>query len=170
MNPDVKVTFRALEPEDLDVLYEIENDSEHWDSGVTNVPYSRYVLHDYIAQNRSDIYVDGQVRLAIVGEEGEIVGLADLMNFDPKHCKAEIGFIIRKEYRHRGYAKATLQQMLEYGLHTLHLHQLYAIVATSNQATVNLFQTFGYQPVSTLKEWLFDGKEYHDAYFFQCFL
>jgi diamine N-acetyltransferase len=170
MKSNVHVKFRALEPEDLDMLYEIENDTELWDLGVTNVPYSRFLLHDYVAQSRSDIYVDGQVRLAIVGEEGEVVGLADLMNFDPKHRKAELGFVIRKEYRRRGYAKATLLQMLDYGLHTLHLHQLYAIVALSNTATVNLFQAFGYQPVSRLKEWLYDGKDYHDAYFFQCFL
>lgn len=170
MKYNIHVTLRALEPEDLDILYEIENDPEHWDLGITNVPYSRYVLHDYVALSRSDIYIDGQVRLAIVGEENVVVGLADLINFDPKHCKAEIGFVIRKEYRRKGYAKATLHQMLKYGLHTLHLHQLYAIVATSNTATVNLFQAFGYQPVSILKEWLFDGKKYHDAYFFQCFL
>ena len=170
MNTNVHVTLRALEPEDLEILYEIENNSELWDLGVTNVPYSRYVLHDYVAQSRSDIYIDGQVRLAIVGEGNEVVGLADLINFDPKNRKAELGFVIRKEFRRRGFAKATLHQILHYGLHTLHLHQLYAIVATSNTATVNLFQTAGYQPVSVLKEWLYDGKTYYDAYLFQFFL
>ena len=37
-----KVVLRALEPEDLDLLYGIENNPEVWDVSPTNVPYSRY--------------------------------------------------------------------------------------------------------------------------------
>ena len=54
-----KVRLRAMEPEDLDFLYNIENDRELWNVGNTNVPYSRYVLHDYIANATNDIYSDG---------------------------------------------------------------------------------------------------------------
>ena len=46
MNDDAIVRLRAMEPEDLDFLYAMENDKEVWDVGCTNVPYSRYVLHD----------------------------------------------------------------------------------------------------------------------------
>ena len=38
------VRLRALEPEDLDFLYRIENDEALWDCGTTNLPYSRQVL------------------------------------------------------------------------------------------------------------------------------
>ena len=34
--------LRAIEPEDLDLLYQIENNTELWQVGATNVPYSRY--------------------------------------------------------------------------------------------------------------------------------
>ena len=36
------INFRAMEPEDLDLLYTIENDTKLWNIGVTSVPYSRY--------------------------------------------------------------------------------------------------------------------------------
>ena len=58
--------LRAMEPEDLDVLYSIENDIELWSAGYTTVPYSRYILHDYIANATCDIYADRQVRLMAV--------------------------------------------------------------------------------------------------------
>ena len=48
------MTLRAIEPEDLDLLYQIENDSNLWQVGTTNVPYSRYTLHDYIATSSDD--------------------------------------------------------------------------------------------------------------------
>ena len=33
-----KIRLRALEPEDLDILYAIENDADLWNVGITNVP------------------------------------------------------------------------------------------------------------------------------------
>ena len=60
-----EVTLRAIEPEDLDLLYLIENDTKLWHVGATNVPYSRYTLHDYIATSSDDNYADRQVRLKI---------------------------------------------------------------------------------------------------------
>ena len=33
------VRLRAMEPEDLDALYRIENDRDVWDVGENNVPY-----------------------------------------------------------------------------------------------------------------------------------
>ena len=50
-----EIRLRALEPEDLDLLYKIENDMKLWNVGATNVPYSRYTLHDYIATASNDI-------------------------------------------------------------------------------------------------------------------
>ena len=38
---ETAIHLRALEPEDLDMLYQIENNRELWSVGVTNVPYSR---------------------------------------------------------------------------------------------------------------------------------
>ena len=61
--PDIRL--RAIEPEDLDLLYRIENDRELWNVGTTNVPYSRYTLHDYLATSCDDIYADKQVRMVI---------------------------------------------------------------------------------------------------------
>mgnify|MGYP002625198215 CR=1 FL=1 len=65
-----QVRLRAMEPEDLEMLYSIENDPEVWGVSCTSVPYSRYVLHDYLAQSSGDIYADRQVRLVIEVAQG----------------------------------------------------------------------------------------------------
>ena len=77
------VNLRAIEPEDLDLLYRIENDTTLWNVGTSNVPYSRYLLHDYVAHATADIYTDRQVRMMIENEQGQTVGIADIVNFDP---------------------------------------------------------------------------------------
>ena len=43
-----RIFLRAVEPEDLDVMYEMENDPAMWDVSSFTVPYSRFVLRQYI--------------------------------------------------------------------------------------------------------------------------
>jgi len=163
----VNVNLRAMEPEDLDMLYHIENDIQLWDVGSTSVPYSRYTLHDYIANSANDIYTDRQVRLVIEDTDKKPIGLADLTNFDPRHNRAEVGIVIDRIHRRCGYARAALELIHRYSSHTLHLHQLYAIVAADNQSALSLFQSLGYRHTATLDNWLYDGKNYGDAYVLQ---
>lgn len=164
------VKLRAMEPEDLDLLYKIENDTGLWNVGATNVPYSRYTLHDYIANSTGDIYNDRQVRLMAENSDGEVVGIVDVVNFDPRHLRAEVGIVIENGYRQKGYATAALNAIADYSLRVLHLHQLYVFADASNTASVNLFRKMGYQETAELNDWLYDGKTYHAALLMQLFL
>ena len=74
-----QIVLRAIEPEDLDALYMIENNMELWNVGTTNVPYSRYMLHEYVAESAGDIYTDKQVRLMIENDRKEVVGIVDIV-------------------------------------------------------------------------------------------
>ena len=167
---ETHVTLRAMEPEDLDLLYRIENDQELWCLGATNVPYSRYTLHDYVANSLGDIYADKQVRLIIENGRHETVGLVDLTNFDPKHLRAEVGLVIERPMRRRGYAAEALKLLHQYACHTLHLHQVFAIVDAGNHATLGLLAKQGYEETARLRQWIFDGIHYHDALLLQKFL
>jgi diamine N-acetyltransferase len=166
----VNVTLRAIEPEDLDLLYRIENDQQLWHVGATNVPYSRYTLHDYIATSSDDIYADRQVRLIIENAEHQTVGICDIVHFEPQHLRAEAGIVIMKPYRQQGYAQAALGQLAHYALTILHLHQLYAVVAADNEAALHLFRNTGFEHEIRLHDWLFDGHNYADAVVMQRFL
>lgn len=162
-----EIRLRAIEPEDLDLLYQIENDIELWKVGISNVPYSRYTLHNYIATASNDIYVDRQVRMMVENLSGETVGIADLVNFDPNNCRAEVGLIILNAFRRQGYGTSVLTSIADYALHTLHLHQLFAFVDASNEASLRLFRKQGYLSSSTISDWLYDGREYHDVVLMQ---
>ena len=165
-----KVRLRAIEPEDLDTLYKIENDRTLWRIGPTNVPYSRFALHQYIEDSTSDIYIDKQVRLMIDNEDGETVGIIDLMNFSPQHKRAEAGIVIMVPFRRQGYGTAALSELIVYAKEVLHLHQLYIVVSLENSESVRLFTAQGFCQTAVLTDWLFDGKEYQDAYLMQLFL
>lgn len=165
-----KVSLRPLEISDLDALYAIENDRELWRVGNTNMPYSRFLLEQYILSSTGDIYADKQLRLIITDEHHAIAGIIDLCNFQPKHLRAEVGLVINNDYRLKGYGKAALIQLIDYSRRVIHLHQLYALVDVDNSNCKNLFSHLGFQQGGILKDWLFDGQNYNDAMVLQLFL
>lgn len=165
--PDINL--RAMEPEDLDFLYGIENDPDVWDVGATNVPYSRYTLYEYIANAKNDIYADRQVRLIIEDSHHCAVGTIDLTDFDPRHKRAQVGIVVQKTHRHKGIAQAALAEISRYALQTLGLHQLYSIVPEDNEASLRLFERCGYVCTAELKGWLQHGDTFKKAILLQLF-
>ena len=163
------ITLRAMEPEDLEVLYTIENDRSLWDMGTSNVPYSRYSLRDYIVHASNDIYVDRQVRLVIENSEHQVVGLADLANFDPQHLRAELGLVVLRQYQRRGYAEAAVVQVLDYARHILHLHQLYVIIDQRNEAALQIFRKYCFIEAGASKIGYLTGKNTMMPAFFKEF-
>ncbi|MBQ8098193.1 MAG: GNAT family N-acetyltransferase [Bacteroidaceae bacterium] len=163
-----RVTLRAMEPEDLEVLYTLENDTTLWDVSSVNVPYSRYLLKQFIAKGTHDIYTDGQLRLMVESvEEGTVVGMADLVDFNPRHLRAEIGIVLGRDYRGRGFGTEVLFLMERYVQEFLHLRQLYSYVSVKNEASIKLFQKANYVDTCTLRNWLYVGNEFVDAKIFQ---
>lgn len=166
----VPVKLRALEPEDLDFLYSLENDPEYWDVGNNNVPYSHFSLSSYIMGSTSDIYGDKQMRLVIENENREAVGLLDLFNFDPKHRRAEVGIAVVRKARGMGLGHAALLKIIIYARIVLHLRQLYAFANADNTRSVQLFCGAGFHQEALLEQWFYDGKDYHDAVIMQLLL
>ena len=60
-----KVYLRAIEAEDVELLYKWENDEETWEVSHTLVPFSKYILALYIKNSDKDIYETKQLRLMI---------------------------------------------------------------------------------------------------------
>lgn len=167
-NANRPVRLRAIEPDDLDLLYKVENDRSLWKTGNTNVPYSKELLRQYILTTTGDIYADRQLRLIIEidGDDGRdniIIGIVDLVNFDPRNSRAEVGIVILDTFRHCGYASHVLERLSVYGRDMLHIHQLYALIAVDNAASRRLFTKCGYRECAVLEDWLRDGEGYGDA-------
>ena len=156
--PDSPIVLRAVEPEDLELLYIWENDRTVWHVSNTLVPFSRYQLKQYIETNPSDIHTHHQLRMMIDCREDKqirTVGIIDLFEFDPIHQRAGLGILIASAAdRRQGYAYQAILQMIEYSRKILFLNQLYCNISASNTASVQLFGKAGFEITGTKKEWL----------------
>jgi len=149
-----KIRFRALEPEDIDILFEWENDAEIWEISNTFEPYSKYILAKYIKDSQQDIYESKQIRMIIETIEGKAVGAIDLFDFDPFHFRAGVGILIHDEKdRKLGYATDALKLLCAYATNYLRLHQLYANIGEDNLASIHLFKSNEFELIGTKKDW-----------------
>lgn len=163
-----RIMLRAVEPEDLDLMYLIENDTALWSVGCSNVPYSRYALRRFIEQTSNDVNIDGQIRVAIAHAEScNAIGFVDLQNFNSRHRRAEVGIVLLPEWQHQGLANEVLGILGRYASKHLFLHQLYALVSVNHSAAQALFTNAGYKRTATLEHWLSNGEEWQDAIVYQ---
>lgn len=165
------IWLRALEPEDLEYVHQLENDEHLWSLSTTMVPYSKYVIKQYLENAKADLFEAKQLRLAIclIGEANPI-GLIDLYDFDPMHKRAGLGVVIYpKENRSKGYGREVLEVLMAYAFTHLPLHQLYATVETTNKPSLKLFESVGFENTGTRKKWNFHSGVWHDEAFFQIF-
>lgn len=150
------IYLRALEPDDLEFLYKIENDENIWEVSNTITPYSRFLIRQYLENAHQDIFEAKQLRLAICRKDSfEAIGLIDLFDFDPVNQRAGVGIIISEtENRSQGIGKESLGLLIAYAFKTLQLHQLYANISTDNQPSIALFTGFGFKCIGVKKDWI----------------
>lgn len=166
---DEHIILRAIEPEDLELLYQWENDTQLWMAGNTRSPYSRFQLKQYIAQAKFDIFEDGYLRLMMVRkEDNRVLGTVDLFDFDVFHSRVAIGLMVATEFRGYGYVRKSLQLTEKYVFNFLKINQLYAFIAKSNLASRKLFQG-DYLQNGTLSGWINTPDGFEDVLVYQKF-
>ncbi len=163
------IKLRALEPKDIDFLYDLENDMSLWHLSHTQQFFSKHLLKQYIANADKDIYEAKQLRLAICNiKNNALIGFIDLFDFDPKNRRAGVGIIIKKQKeRNQGYGEAALQLIIDFAFNILHLHQIYANISADNLPSLQLFEKLGFELVGKKKEWNYDGENYKDEFLYQ---
>jgi diamine N-acetyltransferase len=163
------IYIRALEPNDLEFVYAMENDESIWEVSNTQTPYSRFLVKQYLENAQQDIYEAKQLRLAICQDQDfPALGLIDLFDFDPKNNRAGIGIVIQgNENRKQNIGSEALELLIRYSFQHLSLHQLYANIGTENRASIALFTKFGFQKIGTKKDWTLVNGVYKDEAVFQ---
>ncbi len=164
----IKIKLRALEPSDLDFLYEIENNISFWECGTTQTPLSKFVLKQYLDNALRDIYEVKQLRLVITNLNDKVLGLIDLYDFDPKNKRVGIAIIISDEKnRGKGFALEAINLLCDYAFSQLAVHQVYANIGEDNTKSMALFKKAGFKKAGVKKEWNFYAGEFKDEMLFQ---
>ncbi len=163
------IRLRAPEPEDLDIIYNWENDTDIWHLSNTLTPFSKYILKKFIEDSHKDIYESKQTRFIIeLIRQKRAIGAVDLFDFDPFHLRAGIGILISsKDDRKKGYARESLQTLIKYCFNILEIKQIYCNITENNQESLSLFIKHGFVITGQKKDWIRSGDHWLSEYFLQ---
>lgn len=162
------IKLRALEKEDLNFLYQIENNESFWQVSHTQTPFSKYMLKLYLENAHLDIYQAKQLRLIIEENSTNLqVGMIDLFDFNPKHKRAGIGILIHPDFQEKGYAFEALSLLINYTFTHLDLHQLYANITDDNNKSISLFEKNNFVKTGIKKDWIFTNNNYKNGILYQ---
>ena len=163
------IILRALEPTDLDFLYQMENDESVWEVSNTNTPYSQFILKQYLENSHKDIFEVKQLRLVICTSENQkAIGCIDLFDFDPKHHRVGVGIVISSEdNKQKGYASEALQLLSNYVFTHLNVHQVYANITEDNIPSIQLFEKIGFVKSGVKLDWIYTQGSYKNELHYQ---
>lgn len=162
------IYLRALEPEDLDFIHTVENDESLWELSNTLVPYSKFLIKQYLEHSHKDIFEVKQLRLVISNYKDEPLGMIDLFDFDFKNSRAGVGILVKESKdRKLGYAREALKLLVNYSFNHLDLHQLYCNISDDNEGSIKLFTSQGFVKVGLKNDWNYVEGSYKNEYLFQ---
>jgi diamine N-acetyltransferase len=162
------INLRALEPEDLEFLFQIENNESFWEISDTQKPFSKFILKQYLENAHLDIYETKQVRFIIEENSSKKqVGMIDIFDFNPQHKRAGVGILIHPDFQKKGFASEALSLLIQYSFSHLQLHQLFANITTDNTKSIALFEKHNFLKVGTKKDWILSEGKYKDEILFQ---
>jgi diamine N-acetyltransferase len=161
--------LRAVEPSDADVLYRWENDLSLWHASGMLTPLSRAVIDEFVNSAHQDIYTNKQLRLiACSVSNSEVLAIVDLFDFDPQNNRCGVGILVNSKARNNGVGFECLDLVTRYAFETLLLKQVYADIADSNTASINLFEKCGFEKIALKKCWKKTALDnYEDVWFLQ---
>ena len=159
--------LRALEPDDIDILYDIENDKSLWKYSNTSSPFSKHSLKKFIENSHLDIIEHKQVRLVLSDKNNLPFGFIDLFKYDMINKRAGVGVIIFEKYRSKGLGSISLDLIENYVKKYIPIHQLYANISSENIESIKLFEKHNYLKVGNKKDWIYYNNKYFDELLYQ---
>ena len=157
-----KVTFRALERDDLRQLRDWRNLPE------VRKRTREFRLLSMEHQERwfTQLHDDrNTIMFAVLDEQGKLIGVVGLTYIDWKNRRSEVSIYIGDEEAWgKGYGFDALKTLMAYGFHTANLHKLYAEIFAFNEPSIRLFEKAGFTRDGAKREDQYVDGKYWDTY------
>ncbi len=148
------LTLRSIATEDIDFLFQVENDSKYFHLSDSYGPYTKQELLGYIEQAKLSLAVSKQYRLVICTPKDMPIGFLDLYGYNKTDQSVGLGIIIYdKQFRRQGYAKNAIDLLQQWVFNTGMIQTLFADVLATNQNSLLLFQSLGFKQYKTIPKW-----------------
>ena len=98
--------------------------------------------------------------------QDEMIGKCILFQFDKTNQRAEIGYILNRQYWRKGLMYQALEAVIDFAFNTLELHRIEADVDTENAGSLGILEKLGFKREGLFRERWFVYGERQDSVMF----
>lgn len=151
--------LRALRQDDADDMHAIYSDHktmEYWGNAPTK---SMAETREQVLRDLRAVEAGQAILWAIeLKTSGKVIGKCTLWQYSESNQRAEVGYILNRDYWRRGLMTNALDAMINYAFSTLGLHRLEADTDDKNTASLALLENLGFRREGLFRErWYMNG-------------
>ena len=160
-----KVRLRAMRPTDEDASAGEDLDSYAWAMASEEMVLP-IVKKEVKADNPDAAQNEKAPAFSIENLSGEYVGNIHFNYINERHGTFDIGLIIWREHRNKGYGKAAMEILLDYAFNERRLNKFNVDCVDSNRASAKLMLSLGCTQEGAVREAFFMNGQFHDKLLF----
>ena len=96
-------------------------------------------------------------------DTGIVIGSCGFHNWQPIHERAEVGYLLREEYRKQGYMSEALRAVIQYGFQKMDLNRIEAFISPDNKPSVQVVKGLNFRYEGTLRQHYKSHDKIHDS-------
>ena len=158
-----RLILRKMTPADAEAVFTYASDPEVtryviWDTHRT-IEDSESFLHSTVERYKNAEAADwGIVRK----ENGRFIGGCGIVGWDLDHARAEMGYVLSREYWGQGLMPEAVRAMISFGFERMGLNRIEARCMTENVASARVMEKAGVTYEGTLRKREFIKGAYRD--------
>jgi RimJ/RimL family protein N-acetyltransferase len=141
-----RLIIRPIKPEDKNELFEYRSDAEtnKYQGWVPKSIADVELFIDGVSKHPDEPETWFQVVL-IEKESQKLIGDVGIHFFGEENKQAEIGFTLSKAYQKKGYAKESVERIIDYLFEDLNKHRIIASTDPQNENSIGLLEKIGFR-------------------------
>ena len=155
---DLRLRPSTLEDaEDLFAMLSDPESMKYWsDPPISDIADAIRILREDI---ESDAKGNSMCWSVTLHGQDKMIGKCILFNFSQKNHRAEIGYILNRDYWRRGFAQQALEAVIEFAFNTLKLHRIEADVDPENAGSLGILEKLRFEREGLFRDrWYQSGK------------
>lgn len=140
-----RLVLRRMEAASAPGLFALRRDPEVMRYVEREPPETIAEIEELISQNEQGLQNQACIAWSLwTRESPRFCGTIGYWRMQPEHDRAEVGYMLARDWWGKGLASEALQAALEYGFQSMGMHSVSADVNPDNSASIRLLERHGF--------------------------
>lgn len=156
-----RLTLRKIEFDDVDAVFKLRSDKRNMEFLDRPLAKDKNDAKVLIAKIEDGLLMNTGITWAVTYNDAgnDLIGTIGFWRIDIENHRAEIGYILHRDFHRKGLMHEAMKVVLGYGFNQMNLHSVEAVVNPANEASINLLLKNNFVKEAHFKEnYYFEGK------------